>query len=147
MQNENDNTPRKKVKLFPRLIRGGSNHGKPVNTSDTSIYVVAEKNFIVCKIGISSNPSARLSELQVGNSRVLHLAYTCNKLERWTACSIERSTHKRLAEFRKMGEWFGVEVEVAVRTIKDELTRHGLSYTVVPKKEEPPLLPDVEWRP
>lgn len=80
------------------------------------LYVVTDGEHI--KIGISQNVESRLSTLQVGNTRKLHLSLTvdCGNVE--NAARLERLLHIRYAEFRESGEWFRMSATVVISDMK-----------------------------
>lgn len=72
---------------------------KPVKPA--CVYVVTCGEFV--KIGIASNPQARLIELQVG----CPLPLTLQKITRFDdAGHAEDVLHERFNQFRVRGEWF-----------------------------------------
>lgn len=75
-----------------------SSRGKP---SDNYVYFVATTDSDVVKIGISKNPWARLSDLQVANATKCSVLATIKTPHR-----SESEIHKFFAETRKKGEWF-----------------------------------------
>lgn len=60
------------------------------------------------KVGISSNPTARLRELQVGSARKLMLCSMVMLEGRADAFGLEQEMHATLAEWGMSGEWFDV---------------------------------------
>jgi hypothetical protein len=88
---------------------------------DHYIYVISESPAGPVKIGISSNPGARIVELQTGNHRPLSLVYVSPGLSRSDVLSLERSMHASFAEDRISGEWFDVIPRHAVYALMAEL--------------------------
>ncbi len=68
----------------------------------TFIYLIHDPENKAYKIGFSGNPSARLKQLQTGNSRSeLKLLYTFADDE-----LVERVIHDALEDYKIQGEWF-----------------------------------------
>lgn len=91
---------------------------RPAGPTGNFVYVVRGDSNLV-KVGISTNPEARLANLQTGTGFRLALAYvaSCDN-----AAAVERRTHDLLARHRCQGEWFDCEADVAVAAI------HAASY-------------------
>lgn len=78
------------------------------------------------KIGIASNPHARLRELQTGSAHKLFLSLALQVGDRADAREIERGAHECCAPEAMNGEWFDVEPLFAVATVCAEfLTTFG----------------------
>jgi hypothetical protein len=85
-----------------------------------SIYVIAEHGtHSPVKIGMSDNWWARLATLQTGNHRLLEIRAFFRIDSRALAYSLETMVHGRFSESAIRGEWFSVDVETAIRYIKD----------------------------
>jgi hypothetical protein len=88
------------------------------------IYIVQADNGMV-KIGISTNPSARLAQLRTASAVPLAIAYVgalrCN------GYAIEAEAHRTLADYRLEGEWFNCPVGMAVAAIGAAAYRLGES--------------------
>lgn len=71
------------------------------------VYVIECQGFV--KIGVATNPKARLADLQVG------CPFTLNLLKAEPHCDpydFERLLHKKLKSHRGVGEWFKLPPEV-----------------------------------
>lgn len=77
------------------------------------VYVISDSNGWV-KIGISTDPAARLKTLQCGNPAPLQIWFTQHKKRRADAEKIERLCHDFLADSRGSGEWFNCHPDLAV---------------------------------
>jgi hypothetical protein len=90
--------------------------------SGSFIYVIQADDGLI-KVGISSNPSARLAQLQTSTPSRLSLAYIgalrCN------GYAVEAEAHRRLADYRRSGEWFNCPVDIAVAAIGAAAYRLG----------------------
>lgn len=82
----------------------------------TFVYVMQWQDKI--KIGISRDPSKRLRQLQLANPGEVRLLHTKVFSTRPSAIKIERSLHKRFADHRLLGEWFGISSERAIKWLE-----------------------------
>lgn len=84
------------------------------------VYVVATEiaGRVFCKVGKSeSSASNRRSSLQVGCPFKLELVYESDTIEQPAAH--ESVVHSRLDDCRHRGEWFEVDIDTAVETVKE----------------------------
>lgn len=86
-----------------------------------SIYIVTNLGSFKSKIGISSNPKARLRNMQTGSPEVLYLVYQSRPVSRSMAAEAERMVHAHLAEWRLHGEWFDLPDDLCVEPIEKAL--------------------------
>jgi hypothetical protein len=86
------------------------------------IYVIRADNGLI-KIGISTNPSARLAQLRTASAAHLAIAYVgalrCN------GYAVEAETHRTLAQYRLEGDWFRCPADTAVAAIGAAAHRLG----------------------
>jgi hypothetical protein len=80
----------------------------------TFIYVIRGDHGLI-KIGISTNPSARLAQLQTASPSALSFAYIAAL--RCDGRAVEAEAHRTLAAHRRNGEWFDVSPDMAVAAI------------------------------
>lgn len=85
--------------------------------TNQSLYVVFNPELNITKIGISTNVQARLSSLRGDSGCDLQLIYYSSPIS--AAAIFEGRAHEILAGKRKMGEWFNVDPEEAVRVVKE----------------------------
>src|ERR1700704_1423978 len=78
------------------------------------IYVVRGDHGLI-KIGVSSNPSARLARLRTASAVPLTIAYV--GALRCAGYTVEAEAHRTLAGYRLEGEWFNCPVDMAVAAI------------------------------
>jgi hypothetical protein len=82
--------------------------------SGSFIYIIRGDHGLI-KIGISSNPTARLAQLRAASAVPLAIAYVgalrCN------GYAVEAAAHETLAGYRQNGEWFNCPVDMAVAAI------------------------------
>jgi hypothetical protein len=76
-------------------------------------YVIAPRSHYLSKsgavkIGITSNPNARILQLQTGHPERLLLVHSFGFPDRWQASSIERAVMEVAADHRLSGEWFDI---------------------------------------
>jgi hypothetical protein len=86
------------------------------------VYVVQADNGTI-KIGISTNPTARLAQLQRSAPAHLSLAYV--GALRSTGYAVEAEAHRTLASYRQSGEWFSCPAEMAVAAVAVAAHRLG----------------------
>lgn len=89
---------------------------KPHDGAHFSLYVISESDKGPVKLGFAEHPSKRLRELQTGNPRRLHLAFT---LEHDKATAIEAWLQRHLRHCRLIGEWYDLEVATAIAAIEE----------------------------
>jgi T5orf172 domain len=86
------------------------------------IYVIRGDHGML-KIGVSTNPSARLAQLRTSSPFKLSFAYMgalrCN------GYAVEAAAHETLAGYRQNGEWFNCPVDMAVAAIAAATYRLG----------------------
>jgi hypothetical protein len=76
--------------------------------TQTFIYAIYNKTKNEVKIGYSTTPAKRLSQLQTGNSDRLELLCTFKG-----SAKIEAEIHERLHQDRLIGEWFRMSSSVS----------------------------------
>ncbi len=76
------------------------------------VYIIRAGRTRRLKIGITrKTPLERMKELQTGNPHQLRVVYARQTA---TCAAAEKRIHRRLASYRKEGEWFAVPTEVAI---------------------------------
>lgn len=70
------------------------------------------------KIGVASDPNARLRQLQTGNAKKLRLAASFEAKDRWIALEWESLAHKLFDADRQHGEWFSSTVSTIVEHVE-----------------------------
>lgn len=119
-------------RLFSGLIRPGVSFGLPRYASAQRnaaaalgeyIYVIENQHGHV-KIGISSNPSARLANLQTGSPVPISIAFKIFAGDR--AFDIEQEAHIILASRRLEGEWFAASKDAAIASVYAAAARLSL---------------------
>jgi hypothetical protein len=86
------------------------------------IYIIRGDHGLL-KIGISSNPSARLAQLRAASPSALSLAYMAAL--RSNGFAVEAEAHQTLAGYRLEGEWFNCPVDMTVAAIAAAAYRLG----------------------
>jgi hypothetical protein len=86
------------------------------------IYIIRGDHGLL-KIGISSNPSARLAQLRTASAVPLTIAYV--GALRCDGYAVEAEAHRTLAGYRLEGEWFNCPVDMAVAAIAVAAHRLG----------------------
>jgi T5orf172 domain len=90
---------------------------------DHSFVYVVKADDGLCKIGMTTNPNARLAQLRSGSASPLEFAWI--GAPKGDTIAIERDAHAMLDKYRKSGEWFAVEPDAAVGTIHAAAFRLG----------------------
>jgi predicted GIY-YIG superfamily endonuclease len=90
------------------------------NDPNESFLYVVKSDSGLCKIGISSNPNARLAQLRSASAVPLEFAWIGAPKDNTVA--IEREAHSMLDKYRRGGEWFAIEPDAAVGAIHSSLT-------------------------
>jgi hypothetical protein len=93
------------------------------------VYVIAGTHGLV-KVGISTDPVARLATLQTGSPDRLRIAFTAPGYG--NAFTIEQEAHVILAQHRVAGEWFNVTPDLAIAAIFGAADRTGCSISEAP---------------
>jgi hypothetical protein len=78
----------------------------------TYVYVMTEEATEYSKIGVSNQVFERLKALQIGNPRRLVLNGVIEHASATAAYQHEDELHRRFTEYRVLGEWFRLPVEV-----------------------------------
>jgi len=83
------------------------NHVKGLLKHITYVYVIGIRGHrTYYKVGVSTNPRARLEQLQSGNPLEIHVIKEYGWFFRQEALNIESLVHRKLREVRSKGEWF-----------------------------------------
>jgi hypothetical protein len=90
------------------------------------IYVIQADNGML-KIGVSTNPSARLAQLRTSSPFKLTFAYM--GALRCSGYAVEAEAHRTLAGYRQNGEWFNCPADMAVAAIGAAAYRLGEPLT------------------
>jgi hypothetical protein len=88
------------------------------------VYLITTLGGFHTKIGISSNPHARLLTMQTGSPLKLYLCATFACPSRAIAEQVEREAHTELAEWRLHGEWFDLPDDLCHEPIAVALSRY-----------------------
>src|ERR1700730_17149504 len=93
-----------------------------------SFLYVIRGDHNMSKVGVTTNPTARLAQLRTASAFPIDYSYIA--VTPGTGFDIERGAHAMLASHRCNGEWFDVQPEIAVAAIA------GAAHKIVQ-----PLLP------
>jgi T5orf172 domain len=80
------------------------------------VYVIRGDHRLA-KIGVTTNPTARLAALRTASGFPLSLAFAGATASPNSAFAIERESHRVLDRHRVEGEWFDIPVELAIATV------------------------------
>lgn len=105
------------------------------------IYVIEGENNLV-KVGISTNPNARLAALQTGSGFPLSLSYVASAPN---ALAVEQRAHEILAKNRVQGEWFDCTADIAVAAIHAAGYQLGISISEDNAEAAPARRNDKWW--
>jgi Meiotically up-regulated gene 113 len=95
------------------------------------VYVIRGDHNLV-KIGVSTNPNARLAQLRTASAFPIDFSYIA--VTPGTGFNIEQGAHAMLASHRCNGEWFDVAPEMAVAAIAG--AAHKLGQPILPVTAE-----------
>lgn len=79
------------------------------------LYLIKSQNF--CKIGITSNLTDRLVNLQAGNPHKIDLVSCYEFPDMYTSYRVEQKFHKILSQYHVRGEWFELD-DIALDLVK-----------------------------
>jgi hypothetical protein len=85
------------------------------------------------KIGISTNPNARLAQLRTASPFPLQFEYVA--MLSGDALGVEQMVHATLENYRQEGEWFAVEGDIAAAAIGRAAFRLNQRFTTVAPHE------------
>jgi hypothetical protein len=100
--------------------------GEPMTGS--FLYVIRGDHQMV-KVGVTTNPNARLASLRTASAFPIDYAYIA-VTPGDSGDAIEAAAHKMLDKHRCSGEWFDVKPEMAVAAIAG--AAHKLGYPILP---------------
>lgn len=108
---------------FNRVF-GSSRRSKPQNGKSPSNFVyIIEGEAGKHKIGVSSDPTKRISQLQTGSPVALKFAYI--GVTAGGAYDIEAQAHALLQNYNTNGEWFRVPSSIAIGVVLESANRLG----------------------
>jgi hypothetical protein len=111
--------------LFGSIARKQNKPGEPITGS--FLYVIRGDHNLV-KVGVSTNPNARLAQLRTASAFPIDFSYLA--VTPGTGFDIEQGAHAMLASHRCNGEWFDVQPEIAVAAIAG--AAHKLNQPLLP---------------
>jgi hypothetical protein len=117
----------------------------PANPSPDHFLYVIRGDHNMSKVGVTTNPSARLAQLRTASAFPLDFSYLA--VTPGTGFDIEQGAHAMLASHRCNGEWFDVQPEIAVAAIAG--AAHKLNQPLLPvtadvaERVSPLLIPGV----
>jgi hypothetical protein len=88
---------------------------RPSKEKGSFVYVIRGDHHM-CKIGVSTNPTARLATLRNGSPFPLSFAFI-GATDGANGFAIEQKTHRVLDKHRVEGEWFDIPEELAIATV------------------------------
>lgn len=117
-----------------RVFRSPRNH----NQIPASFIYVIEGEGGKHKIGISSDPIRRISELQTGSPVALKFSFIA--VSSHPVIEIETLAHNLLTNYRTSGEWFCVPASVAIGAIFEGANKLGHSIQQVQTEMVPEVI-------
>jgi hypothetical protein len=102
---------------------------------DASFVYVIRGDHNLTKIGVTTNPSARLASLRTASAFPIDYAYI-GMMPDNTGYALEKATHLALDRFRCNGEWFDVAPQNAVATVCEAARRCGLPAPIPMTKDQ-----------
>jgi Meiotically up-regulated gene 113 len=107
-------------------------HRKPAEPMTGSFVYVIRGDHNLVKVGVSTNPNARLAQLRTASAFPIDFSYLA--VTPGTGFDIEQGAHAMLKSHRCAGEWFDVQPEIAVAAIAG--AAHKLGQPVLPVTAE-----------
>ncbi|WP_164903241.1 GIY-YIG nuclease family protein [Rhizobium leguminosarum] len=98
-----------------------------------AVYVVGTAYPSCVKVGMATDPTARLAQLQTGNHERLFLHRVFWTHREQDASALEQRAHSFLQSKtdRLVGEWFACAPEIAHDTIENACRSMGIAFTAV----------------
>jgi hypothetical protein len=103
-------------------------HRKPAEPITGSFLYVIRGDHNMVKVGVSTNPNARIGQLRTASAFPIDFSYLA--VTPGTGFDIEAGAHTMLASHRCSGEWFDVQPEIAVAAIAG--AAHKLGQPLLP---------------
>ena len=91
-------------------------NGRATRAQCVSVYLMASSE--KTKIGLSSRPSSRLSNMRTGSAESISVHATMRLRNREAAARVERAAHKALHWCRSHGEWFRIDARYAEGVVR-----------------------------
>jgi hypothetical protein len=110
----------------------GNSRGQPSSSIEGSFVYVIKGDHHLTKIGVSTNPNARLAQLRTASPFPIEFAYIA--VTPGNGFDIEAAAHAALSKHRCNGEWFDVAPEMAVAAISG--AAFNLSQPLQPVTQE-----------
>jgi len=110
---------------FGRFRRSSAVSGQ---ITGSFVYVIRGAHNLV-KIGISTNPTARLATLRTASPYPIDFAFV--GATNSTGADIEAEAHRILGRYRVAGEWFDVSPELAIAAVTGAAAKLSLSLVPV----------------
>jgi hypothetical protein len=105
----------------------------PGKIEGSFVYVARCDNNLV-KVGVSTNPNARLAQLQTGSAFPLSFAFI-GGTDGSDGFAIERETHRILDRCRVNGEWFDCPPEMAIAAVSGAASKLGEKLAPIAQKD------------
>ena len=105
---------------------------KPAEPMTGSFVYVIRGDHNMSKVGVTTNPAARLTSLRTASAFPIGHSYIA--VTPGTGYDIEQGAHEMLASHRCNGEWFDVAPEIAVAAIAG--AAHKLGQPILPVTPE-----------
>jgi hypothetical protein len=106
------------------LGRGAGRSGRPAEPVTGSFVYVIRGDHNMTKIGITTNPTARIASLRTGSAFPIDYAFI-GAVEGDNGPPIEAQAHQSLARHRCSGEWFDVPPETATLAVLGAASKLG----------------------
>ena len=113
-------------------FRGRRTQRGPAEPMTGSFLYVIRGDHNMVKIGVSTNPNARLASLRTASAFPIDFSYIA--VTPGTGFDIEQAAHEMLKGHRCSGEWFDVPPEMAVAAIAG--AAHKLGQPILPVSAE-----------
>ena len=119
------------ISLGPEDFRVRLGSGQQSGDTGGFVYVIRGEHGLV-KVGVSTNPSARMAQLRTASPFPLTFAYVAAVEGRaGNAYLVEQAAHGLLARHAMAGEWFDVPIDMAVAAIAAGAHKTGLKIVEI----------------
>lgn len=103
------------VSFSPSDLTGSRRHAAAGDRIEGSFVYVVRGDHNMVKIGVTTNPRARLAQLRTGSAFPIEYAFI--GITPGTGYDIEGAAHAVLDKYRCAGEWFDLPPEIAVSAV------------------------------
>lgn len=124
-------------RAHPPRRQAGTGGGPSGPNGGNFVYVVTGDHGWI-KVGVTSNPNARLAQLRTGSPVPIQYAFL--GVTDGDAYAIESGAHATLDRYRASGEWFSCQPQMAVAAVSAAAYSAGANIASVRLEQVPQIL-------